>query len=199
MLRYLAKRGADLDLVNDRYRCTALQCAAEGGKRAIVDLLLALGASVNGPPGKDGFVIHYALNSRDESLVKHLFEKDAVVDDSRPPSTIETALRSKLAGLIPLLLEKGADINGTGEGISLPAWALYGFNNSKEAFKLLIDRGAALRDDDATVFIELIEDGQVDSVELMLEHGMNPNCHNEWQTPLTVSHWFHFVIVGDLR
>ena len=192
VLRYLANKGANLDLVNDRYKCTALQCAAEEGKKHMVYLLLELGANINGPPGNKGFVIHYALKSRDEFLVKHLLQEGAVIDDSKH-STIINAISARLPGLIPLLLENGADINGTADDISPPAWAFYKWNNQKEAFRLLMDRGASLRDSDVDVLIRAIEAGSLEDVKELLDHGMNPNCCDEYQTPLKVRRYFLLI------
>ena len=153
----------------------------------MVNVLLELGAKINGPLGDEGFVVHYALKSRDESLVKYLLQRGAVIDDSNH-STIRNAISSKLTGLIPLLLESGADINRTADGISAPAWAFYKWNNEKETFRLLMDRGAALRENDVNVLIGAIEVGSLDDVKELLDHEMNPNCYNKYQAPLKVLH-----------
>ena len=82
MLRYLVEKGVDLNSVVSGERCTPLQHAAEKGNRRIIDLLLELGADIDGPEGKDGFTIHYALMSGNESIVRHVLDKGAVISDS---------------------------------------------------------------------------------------------------------------------
>jgi hypothetical protein len=86
------------------------------------------------------------------------------------------------------LLKSGAEINGTANGISAPAWAFYKWNNEKEAFRLLMDRGGSLRDNNVNVLIGAIEVGSLDDVKELLDHGMNLNCYNAYQTPLKVLH-----------
>ena len=111
MLRYLVEKGVNLNSVVSGEKCTPLQHAAEKGNRRIIDLLLELGADINGPEGENGFTIHYALMSGNESIVRHVLDKGAVISDSNTTwGSIVRAIKHKLTGLIPLLLEKGADL-----------------------------------------------------------------------------------------
>jgi ankyrin repeat protein len=108
VLRYLVERGVDLNSVAPREKCTPLQHAAEKGNRRVIDLLLELGADIDGPKGENGFIVHYALMSGNESIVKHVLDEGAIIDDSNIAwGSIIRAIKHELTGLIPLLLEKG--------------------------------------------------------------------------------------------
>lgn len=112
VLRYLTDKGANLDLVADYNECTPLQLVAQRGKLPIIKLLLELGADINGKYGKYGSTIHYALPSGDESVVRFVLDNGELVDDSSPScSTLCNAIQFDLIDLVPLLLEKGADVN----------------------------------------------------------------------------------------
>lgn len=57
------------------------------------DLLLWLGATINGPVGDEGGVIHYAIMSEDESMVQHALNRGAtLVDSPGHYSSIQTAI-----------------------------------------------------------------------------------------------------------
>jgi ankyrin repeat protein len=91
---------------------------------------------------ENGFTIHYALMSGNESIVRYVLDKGAVIDDSNIAwGLIIRAIRHELTGLVPLLLEKGADLNPPSPSHSPAAEAFE--NAPKEIFKILMDHGAA--------------------------------------------------------
>ncbi|KAH8680795.1 ankyrin repeat-containing domain protein [Xylariales sp. PMI_506] len=180
VLKYLIDKGANLELLNDRDRCTALQGAAKEGKKANLDILLESGANINGTPGDDGFVLHYAIESADESMVNYVLERGALIKDSIDSySSIDVALKCRRGSIIPLLLENGADINACS-----PARGMLRFSKDKTSYRMLIDQGAKLRDGDAYIFIDVIQSGVLDDINEMLADGMNPNCYTKYQTPI---------------
>jgi ankyrin repeat protein len=186
VLRYLAEKGRDLNSVLLQEKCTPLQFAAEKGNRRIIDLLLELGADINGPKGDNGFVIHYALMSGDESIVRHVLDKGAVIDDSDLGwGSIIRAIEHKLTGLIPLLLEKGAVLNPPPDKHSPAAEAFE--NAPKEVFKMLMDRGAVFGEDWYTLE-HTIERRPLEDLRELLEYGVDPNMPGDWKQALTVSH-----------
>lgn len=182
VLRYLVKKGANLDLVNYREDCTALQGVAKAGTKAMLNLLLELGADINGPLGDEGYVIHYAIRSTDESMAKHVLDRGATIDDSvEHCSSIQKAASGNRGFLVPLLLDHGADIRACS-----PAEAMGSWKKDKATYRLLIERGGVLKHSDAGTFVELIEDVAMEDVKEMLADGMNPNCHTTHQSPILV-------------
>ncbi|KAH7019752.1 ankyrin repeat-containing domain protein [Ilyonectria destructans] len=180
VLRYLVKKGANLDLVNYREECTALQGVAKAGTKAMFNLLLELGADINGPLGDEGYVIHYAIRSTDESMVKHVLDRGATIDDSvEHCSSIQKAASGNRGFLVQLLLDHGADIRACS-----PAEAMGSWKKDKATYRLLIERGGVLKHSDAGPFVELIEDDAMEDVKEMLADGMDPNCHTTHQSPI---------------
>jgi ankyrin repeat protein len=186
VLRYLAEKGRDLNSIPVGEKCTPLQFAAEKGNRRIIDLLLELGADINGPKGDNGFVIHYALMSGDESIVKHVLDKGAVIDDSDLDwGSIIRAIKHKLTGLIPLLLDKGAVLNPPPDKHSPAAEAFK--NAPKEIIKMLMDRGAVFGKDWHTLE-NTIKRRPLEDLRELLEYGVDPNMPGDWKQALTVSY-----------
>jgi len=150
----------------------------------MADLLLKLGASIDGPAGDRGHAIHYALLSQDEDIVKYILKKGAPIRDSDELwfSSIRQALIAKLGRLVPLLLEHGADINALS-----PAEALQHWSRDENVYKMLLKRGATLdHKSSGRVFIELVSAGRVDDVKRMLADGISTEVHNTYQTPIKV-------------
>jgi ankyrin repeat protein len=186
VLRYLVEKGVDLNSAVSGERCTPLQHAAEKGNRRIIDLLLELGADIDGPEGKDGFTIHYALMSGDESIARHVLDKGAVISDSSTArGSIVRAIKHKLTGLIPLLLEKGADLNPPSPSRSPAAEAFE--NAPKEIFNMLMDHGAAFGNDFYTLE-HTIKRRPLKDLKELLEYGVDPNIPGDWKQAVTVSH-----------
>ncbi|KAK0717813.1 ankyrin repeat-containing domain protein [Lasiosphaeria miniovina] len=167
VLRFLVKHGANLNLVAAREGCTALQGAAKEGRKDMVDLLIELGAEINGPAGDDGFVIHYAVQSADKSMVRHVLQKGALIDDSRPYcSSLQRAVSGHKNDLIPLLLDSGADIRAVS-----PARAMNRWGKNREAYAILIEQGAVFDNNrDATSL-----QGLKDTIKFLLDVGAHIN------------------------
>jgi ankyrin repeat protein len=186
VLRYLVEKGVDLNSVFPWGKCTPLQHAAEKGNRRIIDLLLELGADINGPKGENGFTIHYALMSGNESIVRHVLDKGAVIDDSNIAwGSIIRAIRHELTGLIPLLLEKGADLNPPSPSYSPAAEAFK--NVTEKTFKMLMDHGATFSND-FYILEHTIERRPLKDLKELLEYGVDPNISGNWKQAVTVSY-----------
>src|SRR2546421_6517663 len=186
VLRYLANKGADLNLVMDNEECTPLQLVAKSGSLPMIKLLLELGADINGKPGEKGSTIHYALLSTDESVVRFVLDNGALVDDSSPSrSTLCKAIRFALVDLVPLLLEKGADVNK--EELSWTPVALAFSKKRTELVKMLMAHGATFADAGPDVLLETVRSGTLAEIKELLDYGMDPNCHDEYHTSIGVS------------
>jgi ankyrin repeat protein len=186
VLRYLVEKGVDLNSVVPQEKCTPLQHAAEKGNRRIINLLLELGADIDGPKGENGLIIHYALMSGNESIVRHVLDKGAVIDDSNIAwGSIIRAIKHELTGLLPLLLEKGADVNPPSPSHSPAAEAFE--NAPKKIFKMLMDHGAAFGND-FHILEHTIERRPLKDLKELLEYGVDPNIPGGWKQAATVSH-----------
>lgn len=186
VLRYLTDNGADLNLVADCGECTPLQLVAEGGKLPIMKLLLELGADINGKHGNYGSTIHYALLSGDESIAKFVLDHGALVDDSTPGcSTLCKAIQFGLIDLVPLLLEKGADVNKE-EGDWTPVTLAFS-KERKELVKLLMDHGATITYASSGFLFETVSSRPLAEINELLDCGMDPNCRCQYETLIGVS------------
>jgi len=152
----------------------------------MIDILLDLGANLNGPPGEYGSVPHYAILSKDESVVKYILNKGSVIDDSKKQMGIlARAIRANIAHLVPLLLEKGADPNQTFEGKSAISLAIE--ENKRDIFEVLVDHGAKFADTDSHLLMKAIRQGSLGDIKELLDQGLNVNCYNHYQWPIEVS------------
>ncbi|KAI9772775.1 MAG: hypothetical protein M1839_002320 [Geoglossum umbratile] len=186
VLRYLADKGVDLNLIIDSQKCTPLQLAARGGKLPVIRLLLELGADVNGNPGEGGSTIHYALHSRNESVVRFIMDNGALLDDSFPGlSILCKAIKSGLLDLVPLLLEKGANVNK--EESSWTPVALAFSKKRRDVVELLMDRGANFADAGPGVLLEAVRSRPLAEIKELLDYGVDPNSHGGYKTPITIA------------
>lgn len=186
MLRFLVKHGADLNLVVEDKNCTPLQYAAKKGDISMVKLLQELGAEINGKPGEHGSTIHYALMSYDEFIARYFLDNGADVVDSSPgESTLCKALRFGMRDLMPTLLGKGADVNQREYGMTALGHAFK--KDDQESVKLLLDHGATFVEAGEHVLLDAVVGKPLDDIRKLLEYGMDPNCHDTYQTPLVVS------------
>ena len=135
--------GIEVDAVND-IGDTPLSIAVGRSYKDIIEVLLAHGAAVNGRVGARYAPLQKACFSDKADIVSLLIEHGAdvdatTVDDRRTSLTIACRKYSNL-GIVQLLINAGADVNG-GDGVIAPFhWAAYTRNT--EAIELLIQSGA---------------------------------------------------------
>lgn len=165
---------------------TAVQYLAAEGKTEFLKLLLELGADINAPAEEGGATLHFGLQSGNREVVHLLLDNCVNVDDTHGgPSLLCTALHSKLDDLIPLLLERGADVCCTLHGNSPLATALEA--GKTELVKLLMDSGAQFADTDIGLLTSRMSSGKpLEDVKELLDMGMDPNIHSEWQSAIEV-------------
>lgn len=151
----------------ERERITPLQFAANQGNMDQVQLLLELGADVNGPPGDHGSTLHYGLLSKDKDIVHFLLQKGANVDHSFDQSAIFKAVQNGLDKMIPALLAHGTNITATEDMESSLAAAFMAEN--RELMKFLWDKGARFTDEDGDIAVNAMEqDDYLDDMKLLL-------------------------------
>ncbi|KAI9779165.1 MAG: hypothetical protein M1839_007700 [Geoglossum umbratile] len=196
----------------------ALQAAAYYGKMDVVKLLVSRGADINAPEGEEGSAlecaIHFAADawsvrpSGDTNLVHYFLDNGANVESTLDRDIVAqgghgyggpltTALSLQQKELVPLLLDRGADVDGVNHwwnGSSLQRAAESG---DEDIVKLLLGRGADVNKNNGTnsaLTNALFRCSGLKSksyhviVQLLLEAGADVNfqCKGEytWGCPL---------------
>lgn len=150
----------------------------------MMQLLMQLGADINGVPGRDGTTLHYGLESGKAETVNFLLANGVIVDDSIPDAgLICRAIRKDLTGFVITLLESGADINGielVRENRQSPL-DMACCRKDQGLVDLLRQRGAQLQASDAAAAISAIEREPIETLRTLLDYGLNPNASAGWR------------------
>ena len=138
-MQLLIKQGAKVDTRNGAGE-TALMAACAGGNTRAVQLLIEQGADVNGASKRNETALGFAATSGVQATVELLIAKGAEVNvrNFRGYSPLMFAASSDAmpAGIIKLLLDKGANAGFTGD-YDEPASALAAKRGHTEAARLL--------------------------------------------------------------
>jgi ankyrin repeat protein len=191
MIRFLVEEhGADLNLVPIKYpECTPIQHAANEGDLTMVKFLLDLGADINGPSGKYGTTLHYALDSWKGTLevVEFLLDNGAKLNDTiENQSLLEKASDPKFKRLVPQLIEAGANVgqkNSNGDTALNLAWMA----NDQELVDILLANGANFLDGGVNLMLEAVNSKPIEDLTALLECGLDPNSSTEHYTAIGVS------------
>ena len=149
IVKLLLDKGAAVDAKTSR-GSTAFYYAAQNHHIDSLKLLFARGADVNHINLNQFSPLSVAITNRDVEVVRLLLEYGAD-PDAQPAGQplLSDALSRDSAGVFPILVEKGADVNvsrvGYGETPLMIAVAM----QSMPAVKLLLSRGANIRAKDA--------------------------------------------------
>jgi len=199
----LISKGAD---VNAGGKQAPLHAAASLDRIDIAECLIAAGADVNGINKEWWSPLGDAIIHGHKRMVEFLLSKGADVDKGNGWSALEAAIDGEYKEIAMLLIEHGADVNFCGP-LNLAAWyepeyiellidnganvnrvggwgwtplhsSVYG--NSRDAFDLLVSRGAnvnARTDKEETVLHLLIQWGRgPDQVKFVLSRGVDINA-----------------------
>ena len=162
--------GADASLLEVPYSAaSALALAVEAGNKAMVDLLLALGARID---ATESAALKAAVRTRNAAMADHLLSKGARADPAPDANGMVYERPLALAAgqgdlrMARLLLRHGADVNA---GQARPALAIAAQALDLPMMDLLIAGGA---DPDAAG--SGTEEGKTALVLLVLTHGLSP-------------------------
>ena len=197
---FLQTPGVEVDfiyeIIDEAYLYTPLNLAVRHNHKNIVDLLLAHGASVNGPVHTFKTPLQMACEQdiANDDIIKLLLEQGADVDgmtdvERRTPLTRGCSSPNNL-GIIRLLLNAGADVNGAGGEVA-PLHRAAEYGNIK-VIELLIEAGADVNrvtiGSGRTPLHSAAYELKVKSVSTLLAAGADPNIANaEGRTPLHVA------------
>jgi ankyrin repeat protein len=125
-MRVLLDKGADANARNSA-GSSALMDAAQTGSVQAVRMLLAKGADPNAKTKKNETALAYAATAGSDEVVKLLLDRgvDVNVRDIRGYSALLYAAGSDAmpAGIVKMLLAKGADLKAEGDGETAPVLA----------------------------------------------------------------------------
>jgi ankyrin repeat protein len=170
--RVRALAGADASLLDVPYfASSALALAVEAGNKAMVDLLLALGAQID---ATEGAALKAAVRARNVAMVEYLLAKGARADP--PPDAGGMVAERPLAlaagqgdlRMAQLLIRHGAEVNA---GQTRPALAIAAQALDLPMMDLLLASGA-LPDAAGSG----AEEGKTALVLLLLTHGLSPGA-----------------------
>jgi ankyrin repeat protein len=197
VVQFLIENGANINLLGGGYEnCTSLQMAAKKGNLPLLDLLIDNGAKINGQHSSSGTTIQHAIRSGDESVARYLLDKGAnVVEPDSPGSPVCLAIFYGMKGILPLLLQKGADINKPGGSPAVPPTVAAWQGGDEETMEFLVDHGASLNHEEAYENIlatAISERKSLNIIRRLLDLGADPNARNGHYIPLAVSIFFQF-------
>ena len=197
---FLQTPGIDVDFLfvirnasGNEITYTPLTRAIRLNHQTIFEVLLAHGAAVNGPVGAFQTPLQMACDedSVNGDVVNVLLEHGAgvdatTVDDRRTPLTLACRRRTNL-GIVQLLINSGADVNGGGgehAPLQCAAWS-----GNIEAIELLIQAGADVNRVSTDDYADIIpagstplhwaaSEGELGCLTTLLEAGADPNIAN---------------------
>jgi ankyrin repeat protein len=179
----LIKSGMNVNvIVKDGYG-TALQLAAAVGNLGLAQLLLDCGANVLTNGGRFGSAFHLAGRAG-HTKMSHLLLKRMKNKSVPPASLIPALLDAVQKGDVELtrdLIENGV-LLGPKMDIAMVV-RVAAASRHPECLKLLLESGApawSQWDDYKPAMLAASESGDLESVQLLLDHGASPNVETAW-------------------
>jgi ankyrin repeat protein len=215
----LLRAGADVN-ARTRYEVSPIYLAAQNGSAELTRLLLDNGANANGVYREGERVLHTAARTGNPDTVKVLLDAGAEIDareDWHGQTALMWAVSQQHAALIPLLVERGANINAIS---ALEVWERQITDEPREKWlppggmnalmfaaregcltciEPLLDAGASIDAATATGITPLlgaIINGYYDVAWLLVQRGANVNLNDETnRSPLYAA--VHFNIMPE--
>jgi len=181
MVTLFLDRGANID-AQDEEGVTALMIATVDGNINIVNELCLRGADVNIQNQMYAGALFLAAKGNHLAILKKLILRGADIDAMNATETTPLMVAADFGhrAIVKELCESHADVNvGTETGIT----ALMIAYNSKhldvirELCNFNVDVNAQ-KDDGSTVLLFMCKDGDLEAVNIVLEHGADPNICN---------------------
>jgi cytohesin len=195
-VKTLLEQGVNVN-AKDSSRKTALQVAARGGFKEIVEVLLAKGAEGKAVDGSyEWTAAEYALEGNNPEIVELLIAKG--VADVTP---LHLAVQRRDLAQARDLLEKGADVNQRTQYGTVPLH-LAARAGLTDIAALLVDKGANVNVRDNwswTPLHDAAQNGHKEVVELLIAKGADVNARDpDGRTPLSYAREKAHASVVDL-
>ncbi len=189
LVKFLIENGADINLKmskpgNTQHNGTALVTAAACGKDTIVSYLISKGAELNAVNSNGSSAIIAASASGFRSIVETLIQKGANIniENQLNNSPLKKAIEKKHFDIAEILIKHGADINAK----CMQGFLLLSINSQKtEAVRFLIENSYDINTpfNGSTPLIGAVDQGNVDTIKLLLSHGADINHVPERDLP----------------
>ncbi|CZT09569.1 uncharacterized protein RCO7_03690 [Rhynchosporium graminicola] len=176
----LVKNGADINAQGGIYG-NVLQAAVHGSNEDAARRFLAGGLDINGKGGKYGNILQASIESCKAEFISYLLDQGADINaqGGEYGNALRAAVFWKREHIIQLLLDRGARPDhqhmDTSFGSPLRLAAGRGYLS---IVKILLDHGAEVnwrREQSTPALAAAITGGRKDVVELLLEHGADPD------------------------
>lgn len=160
---------------------TPLLCAAEGGRTAVIKVLLERGADPNCRDHINRTHLLYAARQSDIARVKALPESGADPNcrDRMNQTPLLYAMRQNDKAMAKALLERGADPNCRDNDINWTPLLYAMLKNDIEIANVLLERGAdpnCIDRINQTPLLYAIRKNDIAMAKALLEKGADPNC-----------------------
>lgn len=205
IVKMLLDRGADIDEQQFRKGKTALHYALESGHEAVIKLLIERGADVHCRDWDERNAMQFAIKSGKEQLVQMLLDLNVQAKTAdickRTPLHIAVGHydSKKNEKIVKLLLDRGVDIEAKDDCGHTPLQSAIKYG-TEGIVKLLIERGAKLKDDAFDMLHWTIgemcgrycftedESKKFNVIKLLLDLGMDVDSTNDKnETPLSIA------------
>ncbi|KAJ8966249.1 hypothetical protein NQ314_003664 [Rhamnusium bicolor] len=146
MLRWLLRRGANVNAVGGRQRQNALHVAARSAHLTIIRILVEAGADINAVDVEERSILTLAVRQSNEEAVRYLVKSGARVNHEEPGGVtpLRLAVWANNASVVRILLDGGARLVHSHHLVHTAV-----SNNNLEVVRMLVEGGAMLnaRDD----------------------------------------------------
>ncbi|ENN77286.1 hypothetical protein YQE_06112, partial [Dendroctonus ponderosae] len=112
MVRFLMRKGVNINVLAGRHRQSPLHIAAKMGHHCMMRTLIEAGCNVNSLDSEDRTALNYAVRQSDEEAVRILCEAGSLVNNEEPGEVLplDLAVYNGNASIVKLLLRHGARI-----------------------------------------------------------------------------------------
>ncbi len=183
IVKFLVKKGADVNLEEESHRLRPLNFASRYGHFEVVKFLLDNGADLHAREKDNETALSYAVASNSLDTVKYLVKKGLKINDMKskrnlPPVYYATVGSGENLNIVKYLISKGAKVTGKDEN----GWTMLhssAWRGKKEMIELLIKSGITPNVKSKTGFTPLhgaSSTGNLEAIEAFLKNGANPNA-----------------------
>jgi len=158
LMEKLLKDGADINVTEKNGLSTPLSIAAGNGDLEVVSFLLSKGANPQGVQALPNFPIYLAISKNHPTVVNKFLDvgisPNYAWTDRNGGTLLITAVQLGNLDIVKLLIQRGADVNFTGNGDYSPLYRsiIYDYFST---FEFLVSKGACLNERDKAALSEL--------------------------------------------